>query len=82
MTLKEKIISIGFNNYVMRNKIIAITSVNTTPIKRAVRIAREEKRLIDATMGKRAKTAIFTSNNQIVLSALAPQTLHQRMIEG
>ena len=80
MNINDKIISIGFNNYIMTQKISAITSLNTTPIKKAIKIAREDKRLIDATMGKKVKTAIFLDSGFIVLSALAPQTLYQRLI--
>jgi regulator of extracellular matrix RemA (YlzA/DUF370 family) len=81
MAEKVSVISVGFNNFVARDKIIAITAVNTNPIKRAIRIAQEENRLIDATMGKKVKSAIFINSNQLVLSALTPQTLYLRLIE-
>ncbi len=79
MSISDKIISVGFNNFVMTEKIIAVTSVNTTPIKKAIRIAKEKNMIIDATMGKKVKTAIFLNSGHIVLSALAPQTLYQRL---
>ncbi len=81
MSEKINVISVGFNNFVARDRIIAITATNTNPIKRAIKIAQEENRLIDATMGKKVKAAIFIDSNQIVLSALTPQTLYLRLTE-
>ncbi len=79
MSAADKIISVGFNNYVMVDKIVAITSVNTIPIKKIIKKAKEEEKLIDASMGKKVKAAIFFVSGQIVLSALAPQTIYQRL---
>jgi len=79
MSSTDKIISVGFNNYVMVDKIVAITSVNTIPIKKMIKKAKEEEKVIDASMGKKVKAAIFFISGQIVLSALAPQTLYQRL---
>ena len=81
MSEKVSVISVGFNNFVSKDKIIAITAVNTNPIKRAIKIAQEDNRLIDATMGKKVKSAIFVNSGQLVLSALTPQTLYLRLTE-
>ncbi len=79
--MKEKIkfLSIGFNNYISTEKIVAIAGTNTNPIKKAIRQAKSDNRLIDCTMGKKVKSAIFMDNGSIVLSAIAPLTLAQRL---
>ncbi len=79
MKKKLNFLSIGFNNYISVEKIIAITGTNTNPIKKNIRQAKSENRLIDCTMGKKVKSAIFMENGTIVLSAIAPLTLYQRL---
>ena len=75
MAKNEAVLSVGFNNFVIRSKIVAITAVNTSPIKKDIKVAKEQNRLIDATMGKKVKSVIFLDSNQVVLSALTPHTL-------
>lgn len=71
-------INIGFGNVVNSTKISAIVSPDSAPIKRLIQKAKEEETILDATQGRRTKGVILLENQQIVLSALTPETLSQR----
>ena len=72
-----RLIHVGFGNVVNTGKIIAIVSPDSAPIKRLVQKA------IDATQGRKTKAVLVMENNQIVLSALLPETISGRaQMEG
>ena len=71
--------SVGFGNYVARGRVIAIVSVDSSPIRRAVQEARKSGELIDATQGRKTKSVIFTDDGRLVISGLGPETLAKRM---
>ena len=72
-------VGIGYGNYVAADKIVALVSANSKPIRQMIRDARNRGTLIDATLGKRTRSVLIMSSNQIVLSANAVKTIHQRM---
>ena len=74
-----KLISIGFGNMVSAERIIAIVSPESAPIKRIISDSRAKSRLIDATHGRRTRAVIITDNGSIVLSALQPETVAGRL---
>mgnify|MGYP002795973364 FL=1 len=74
----SRLINIGFGNVVNSEKIGAVVSPEAAPIKRMVQKAKEENELVDATVGRRTKAVIFTSENLVVLSALQPETISRR----
>ena len=74
----DKLIHIGFGNMVNTGKIIAIVSPDSAPIKRLVQNAKEAGNTIDATQGRKTKAVLTMQNNQIVLSALLPETIAGR----
>lgn len=61
------------------DKVVAIASPGSAPIKRAVQDARTTGKLIDMTSGRRTKAVIFTESSHIVLAALAPETITGRL---
>jgi len=73
-----KLIRIGFGNMVAINRVVAIASANSPPIKRAVQESRGF--LIDMTRGRRTRAVIFTDSRHIVLAGLAPQTIVGRVL--
>lgn len=73
-----KLIHIGFGNVVNTEKIIAIVSPDSAPIKRLVQKAKESGMAIDATQGRKTKAVLIMENSQIVLSALLPETISGR----
>ena len=73
-----KLINIGFGNMVAANRIIAIVSPESAPIKRIISDSREKGQLVDATYGRRTRAVIITDSGLIVLSALQPETVASR----
>lgn len=73
-----KLIGIGYGNVVSDEKIIAIVSPDSAPIKRIVQEAKEKGTLIDATFGRKSKAVIITEGTSVVLSALLPETIAAR----
>jgi len=73
------VFSVGFGNYVARGRVVAIVSVDSSPIRRAIQEARKSGDLIDATQGRKTKSVLFTDDGRIVISGLGPETLAKRM---
>ncbi len=64
----------------MMNRVVAIVSPESAPIKRSVQEARERGILIDATHGRRTRAVIITDSSSIILSSLQPETLANRIL--
>ena len=75
-----KLINIGFGNVVAANRIIAIISPESAPIKRIIQEARDKGLLIDATYGRRTRAVVVTDSGHIILSAVLPETVANRLI--
>ena len=78
MSMSPKLINVGFGNSVVSRRIVAIISPNAAPIKRLRDEAREEKRLIDTTQGRKTRSVIITDSNHVILSAIQSDTIAQR----
>jgi regulator of extracellular matrix RemA (YlzA/DUF370 family) len=76
--MSHKLVNIGFGNSVVSRRVVAIISPNAAPIKRLRDEARDEKRLIDATQGRKTRSVIITDSNHVVLSAIQSETISQR----
>ena len=74
-----KLINIGFGNVVAANRIIAIISPESAPIKRIIQEARDKGLLIDATYGRRTRAVVVTDSGHIILSAVQPETVANRL---
>ena len=74
-----KLINIGFGNIVSANRIIAIVSPESAPIKRIIQEARDKGMLIDATYGRRTRAVVIMDSDHIVLSAVQPETVSHRV---
>jgi len=74
-----KLINIGFGNMVSTSRLVAIVSPDSAPIKRIIQEARERCMLIDATYGRRTRAVIITDSGHIVLSAIQPETVANRL---
>ena len=75
------LLNIGFNNAVAAERIIAVVSAETSPIKRLREAADRHQKLVDATNGRRTRTVIVTDSDHVVLSSLQPETVIQRLTE-
>ena len=74
-----KLINIGFGNMVSANRLVAIVSPESAPIKRIIADARERGSLIDATYGRRTRAVIITDSDHVILSAVHPETVANRL---
>ena len=72
-------ISIGFKNYILEERIVAVISPESRPVRNTIAHAREQNKLIDATMGKKTKSVIIVDTNHVILSALMPETIILRV---
>ena len=73
-----RLINIGFGNMICVDRIIAVVNPDSAPVKRLIQEARDDKRLLDATQGRRTRAVILMSSNQVVLSAIQPETIASR----
>lgn len=74
-------INIGYGNIVAVSRIVAIVTADSAPIKRLIIEAREKSQLIDATQGRKTRGVIITDNQQVILSALQPDTMASRLMQ-
>ena len=73
-----QLVNIGFGNMISAERMIAIVSPESAPIKRIVQDAKERGVLIDATCGRKTRTVIIMESDHVVLSALQPETVANR----
>ena len=74
-----QLVNIGFGNIVSANRIIAIVSPESAPIKRMVQEAKDKGTAIDATYGRRTRVVVITDSDHLILSALQPETVASRL---
>ena len=76
-----QLLNIGFGNMVSANRVMAIISPESAPIKRMVQDARDKGLLIDATYGCKTRAVLVMDSGQIVLSAIQPETVAHRLVQ-
>ena len=76
-----QLINIGFGNIVSANRIIAIVSPESAPIKRIVQEAKENGNAVDATYGRRTRAVLIMDSGHIILSAVQPETVAGRLTD-
>jgi hypothetical protein len=76
--MDQQLLNIGFGSSVVSDRVVAIVSPNSAPMKRLKDEAKDDKRLIDATHGRRTRSIIVMDSNHIVLSAIQAETISQR----
>lgn len=76
-----QLLNIGFGNMVSANRVMAIISPESAPIKRMVQDARDKGLLIDATYGRKTRAVLVMDSGQIVLSAIQPETVANRLVQ-
>ena len=74
-----RLINIGFGNMVSVNRIVAIVSPESAPIKRIITKSREVNMLVDATYGRRSRAVIMTDSGHVILSPVQPETIANRL---
>jgi extracellular matrix regulatory protein A len=76
--MEQSLLNIGFGNAVAADRVVAIVSPNSAPMKRLKDEAKQEKRLVDVTHGRRTRSIIVMDSNHVILSAIQPETVSQR----
>ena len=76
-----QLLNIGFGNMVSANRVMAIISPESAPIKRMVQDARDKGLLIDATYGRKTRAVLVMDSGQIVLAAIQPETVAHRLVQ-
>ena len=74
-----RMVSIGFGNMVSANRIVAMVSPESAPVRRIIAEARDRGMLIDATHGRRTRAVIVADSGHVVLSAVNPETVVSRL---
>jgi hypothetical protein len=77
--LSGHLINIGFGNVVASDKIVAVITPGSSPIRRLKDQARQKGKLVDATEGRRTRSIIVMDSDHVVLSAIACETITQRL---
>jgi len=76
--MEKSLLNIGFGNTVVAERVVGIVAPNSAPMKRLKDEARDDKRLVDATHGRRTRSIIIMDSNHIILSAIQAETISQR----
>ena len=76
-----QLINVGFGNAVSANRVVAIVSPESAPIKRLGQEAKERGMLIDASYGRKTQSVILMDTDHVILSALTTEVLAQRWTE-
>lgn len=77
-----KLINIGFGNIVSAQRVVAIVSPESAPIKRIIQDSRDAGRLVDATYGRRTRAVIMMDSGHVILSAIQPETVAHRVLSS
>ncbi len=77
--MQARLVNIGYGIIIAVDRIIAVVAPESAPIKRIVQEAKELKNLIDATYGRRTRSVIIMDNSTVVLSAVQPETITNRV---
>ncbi|HER25287.1 MAG TPA: DUF370 domain-containing protein [Candidatus Atribacteria bacterium] len=77
----NNLVNVGFGNFVNSTRIIAILNPDSAPMKRLKDEARTEKKIVDATCGRRTRAIIITDSNHVILSSIQPETIAHRFTE-
>jgi len=73
------LLNIGFGNVVAADRVVAIVTPGSAPVKRMKDRARDAGKLVDATQGRRTRAVIVTDSDHVILSAVAAETITQRL---
>jgi extracellular matrix regulatory protein A len=72
------LVNVGYDNFAVADRIIAIVGCTSAPVRRLVQECRQHGRLLDATQGRRMRSVVLMDTGHILMSALTPETLARR----
>ena len=74
-----QLVNIGFGNIVSAERIVAIVSPESAPIKRLIQESKDNKTTVDATYGRRTRAVLIMASGHVILSAIQPETVGARI---
>lgn len=77
--MRLKLLNIGFGNFVVANRIVAVISPGSAPVKRIKEVAKGKGLLVDATYGRKTRAIVVMDSQHVVLSAINPETIASRL---
>jgi regulator of extracellular matrix RemA (YlzA/DUF370 family) len=77
--VSSELIHVGFDNYLTLDRVLAVASPASAPMKRMVQRAKEQHRAIDLTSGRRTKAVVVMQEEWVTLIAITPETFHSRV---
>jgi regulator of extracellular matrix RemA (YlzA/DUF370 family) len=77
--MEIKLMNVGFGNIVFANRVLAIVSPESAPIRRNIQEAKDRNLLIDATYGRKTRAVLILDTGHVVLSAIQPETMANRL---
>lgn len=78
--MDQRMINVGFGNSVLASRVLAVVNPKSSPMKKMREEAKNQKRLIDVTEGRRTRSIIILDSNHIVLSSVHPETITMRFM--
>jgi extracellular matrix regulatory protein A len=78
--MQQRLVNIGFGNVVVASRIVAVIMPGSAPMKRLKEEARQQGKLLDATQGRKTRAVIITDSDHVILSAVQPATVSQRLV--
>ncbi|MFZ5774834.1 MAG: DUF370 domain-containing protein [Thermodesulfobacteriota bacterium] len=78
--MDQRMINVGFGNAVLASRVVAVVNPKSSPMKKLRDEAKEQKRLIDVTEGRRTRSIIILDSNHVVLSSVQPETITMRFL--
>lgn len=76
----QRMINVGFGNAVLAGRVLAVVNPKSSPMKKLREEAKEQKRLIDVTEGRRTRSIIILDSNHVLLSSVQPETITLRFM--
>lgn len=78
--MNDRLINIGFGNAVVASRVLAVVNPKSSPMKKLRERAKQEKKLIDVTEGRRTRSIIIMDSDHVILSSVQPETITQRFL--
>ncbi len=81
LAVAVELVHIGFGNVIAANRVLAIMSPDSAPIRRMIQECREANNIIDVTYGRKTKAVIVLDSGHLVLAAIQPETIQSRLAQ-
>lgn len=78
--MNNRLINIGFGNAVVASRVLAVVSPKSAPMKKLRERAKQEKKIIDVTEGRRTRSIIILDSDHVILSSVQPETITLRFM--